>query len=150
VPIIVLCDAPAVAVIVAAVPAVLVSWKFAGVPTPGADAVTLYGPATLFAVKMPADAVPVESVTAVAVVNPLTNIPLAPLAGAVNVTVTFGTGFPSPSFTSACNAVAKLVNTTVVCGVVPVEGAIDPGAPGVFVSAKLAAPVTPVTVAVTL
>jgi hypothetical protein len=126
----------------------LVSAKFAPVDTPDAVAVTEYVPALVLAVKLPAVAVPVASVTAVVVVNPPENVPPGP-SGAVNVTVTFGTGFPSASLTSACNGFPKVVSTIVVCGVPPV-GAIDPGAPGVFVRVKLAVPETPVTAAVTV
>jgi len=55
--------------------------KFAEVPTPATDAVTLYGPpAVLLAVKIAARATPCALV--VAVFTPLANVPLAPLVGA--------------------------------------------------------------------
>jgi len=54
----------------------------------------------LLAENPPAVAVPVPSVIAL-VVSPVEKVPLAPLAGAVNVTVTPGTGLPPESFTTA-------------------------------------------------
>jgi hypothetical protein len=54
------------------------------------------------AVKTEAVATPVLFAVAVVVTLPPANVPLAPLDGAVKVTVTFGTTFPEPSFTVAC------------------------------------------------
>jgi hypothetical protein len=83
-----LCVAPLVAVIVAGGPTWFVRLKFAG-PTPEAVAATLYGPpAMLLAVKADAVATPLALVVAVVVVVPFANVPLGPVLGAVNVTVT--------------------------------------------------------------
>jgi hypothetical protein len=67
-------------------------------------------------VKAGAVAIPLEFVIAVAVAEPL-KVPLAPLPGAVNVTVTPLTAFPPESFTVACRAVAKAVPSVAFCGV---------------------------------
>src|SRR3989442_745005 len=45
------------------------------------------------------------------------NVALAPLDGAVKVTVTFATGFDDASVTFACSAVANAVFTVALCGV---------------------------------
>jgi len=83
----------------------LVRLKLAGVATPATVAVTVKPPATAFAVNAGAVAIPLAFVTAVAVADP-TNVPLAPLPGAVNVTVTPLNGLLLASFTVACSAVA--------------------------------------------
>jgi hypothetical protein len=74
----------------------------------------------LLAVRIEAVATPLLSVAAVVVTVPLANVPLAPLDGAVNVTVAFGTKFPEPSFTVACSAAVNAVPIIVLCGVPPV------------------------------
>jgi hypothetical protein len=61
-------------------------------------------------------AIPDVFVIAVAVLL-LPNIALAPVAGAVNVTVTPESGFDAPSVTFACSALANDVFTVVLCGV---------------------------------
>src|ERR1700688_4315535 len=88
VPIVALCGVPAVAVTLAAEPALLVRAKLAAVATPDTDAATLYGPpAMLLAVSTAEVATPLALVTTV--LTPPANVPLAPVcAGAVNVTVT--------------------------------------------------------------
>ncbi len=49
----------------------------------------------MFATNIEVVAMPLASVrTVVEFVPVLTNVPLTPLAGAVNVTLTFGTGLP--------------------------------------------------------
>src|SRR6266478_4552558 len=69
-----LCGVPAVAVIAAAGPAVLVRTKFAAVATPETVAATLYGPpAMLLALNTTEVATPLAFVTAVFV--PPTNVP---------------------------------------------------------------------------
>jgi hypothetical protein len=80
--------------------------------------------------------------------EPLTNVPLAPVAGAVKVTLTPETGLPLLSCTVACSAVPNAVLIVALCGVpaVAVTLAADPA---VLVSEKVAAVVTPATVAVT-
>ena len=89
------------------------------VPAPVTAAVTVYGPAAvLLAVNTGADATPDALVTAVAVLfEVLANVPLAPVDGAVKVTVTPAIGLVAASITLACNAVAKAVLTAVLCGV---------------------------------
>src|SRR5215467_8063064 len=84
----------------AATEAVLVREKLAEVATPETEAVTIYGPpATAFAVRIGAVATPDALV--VAVLTPPAKVPLAPLAGAVNVTVTPLTGLLKESNTVA-------------------------------------------------
>src|SRR5437660_180932 len=101
----------------------------------------------LFAVRAGAVATPLAFVTAVAVADD-PNVALAPLAGAVKVTVTPPTGLPPISATVACSAVANEVVTTVLCGV-PADAVMPAGDPAVFVRLKLAAAATPATVEVT-
>ena len=99
-----------------------------------------------FAVNTAEVATPFEFV--VAVFNPPANVPLAPLAGAVNVTTTPLN--PDPAFvTVATSGAANAVLTIALCGV-PLVAAIASGAGVVFVRAKLAPAVTPGTVATTL
>jgi len=68
------------------------------------------------AVNAVAVATPPLLVVAVAVAEP-PNVPLAPLPGAVNVTIAPLTGLLLASFTVACNAVANAVFTVALCGV---------------------------------
>ena len=99
------------------------------------------------AVKVGAAAIPVAFVTAVAVIDP-PKVPLAPLAGAVNVTVAPATGVFAEFFTVACRAVPKAVPAVALCGVPPVAlTEIVSGA--VFVSKKAPLPVAPGAVATT-
>src|SRR5258708_23548983 len=101
--------------------------KFAEVPTPATDAVTLYGPpAVLLAVKIAARATPCALV--VAVFTPLANVPLAPLVGAVKVTVTPFTGLFDASLTVACSCVANSV-LRVALWAVPAVPVVLAGAP---------------------
>jgi hypothetical protein len=100
------------------------------------------------AVNAGAVATPLPFVTAVAVNDPL-NAPLAPVLGAVNVTVTPLTGLLFESFTVACSAVPKFVLTVALWGV-PAVALMLAAAPAAFVKLKLAAVPTPGTVAVTV
>jgi hypothetical protein len=84
----------------------------------------------------------------VAAADPL-NVAVAPLAGAVNVTVAPLTRLPPLSFTVACSAVANAVLIAALCGV-PAVVTIVAGAPAVFVKLKLAGFTNPVTLAVTV
>ena len=68
---------------------------------------TAYKPAAPFAVNDEAAATPFASVAAVVVVVLLANTPLAPLAGALNVTTTPGTGLPLTSVTFAWSTLAN-------------------------------------------
>jgi hypothetical protein len=112
-----------VAVIEAGVPAMLVRLKLAIVDTPVHDAVTVYGPpAVIFAVNV-TEALPFVSVVAVVLFVPLANVPLAPVAGAVNVTVTPLTGVEPLSRTVATSG-ENAVPTLALCGV-PLVAAID-------------------------
>jgi len=73
---------------------VTVRAKLAEAPTPLVEAVTVNSPAVLFAVRLGAVATPGAFVVAVAVFEPPMKVPVAPLAGDVNVTVTPETGLP--------------------------------------------------------
>src|SRR5258706_5281787 len=92
----------AVAVIVAATPAVLVSEKFAGVATPLAVAVTVYEPDVALAVNAGAVATPLALVITVGLPP---NVPEAPEPGAANVTLTPATGLEAASLAIACSSV---------------------------------------------
>src|SRR5262245_10127130 len=96
---------------------VFVRLKLAGVDDPDTVAVTVYVPPVPFALKAGAVATPLAFVGTLAVFKPPVNVPLGPLAGAVNVTVTPLSGLLLASFTVAANAVAKLVLTLALCGV---------------------------------
>jgi hypothetical protein len=85
----------------------------------------------------------------VAVFTPPAKLPLAPVAGAVKVTVTPATRLPPLSFTVATSGAANAVLMAALCGV-PLLAVIDDAVPAVLVSAKLAAVVTPATVAATV
>jgi hypothetical protein len=105
------------------------------------------------AVNVGAVATPLLLVVAVVVFNPPVNVPLAPLAGAVNVTVTPLTGLLLASFTVAAMAVPKLVLTAALCEAPPVAVIVAAGPTRVFtVRVKLAVrmllPDVPVTVTV--
>src|SRR4051812_47228087 len=76
VPTVELCGVPAVAAMLTAGPALLVSVKLAGVATPVTVAVTAYAPATVLAVNVGAVAIPVASVVTTAAAL---NVPLAPV-----------------------------------------------------------------------
>ena len=83
-----------------------------------------------------------------AVVTPPAKLPLAPEAGARNVTVTPLTGLFPESFTVTCSAELNAVLMGALCGV-PAVAVTEAAAPAVFVKAKLAGVVTPDTLAVT-
>ena len=86
-------------------------------------------------------------VTAVAVPD-VPNNAVAPVDGAVKVTVTPLNGLPPESLTVACNAAVNVVFDTALCGV-PAVAVMLAGAPGVLVRLKLAVAVAPTTPAVT-
>lgn len=79
-------------------------------------------------------AIPLALVNAAAVADPA-NVALAPLPGAVKVTVTPLTGLLDASFTMACKPAAKAVLTAAVCGV-PALAAMLAGGGLVSVSVK--------------
>lgn len=101
------------------------------------------------AVKAVAVATPLAFVAAMVVFVPLANVPLGPLAGAVNVTVTPGTGLLLESFTVTASAFAKVVLIFADCGVVPLLAVICAAVEGRFVRTKLTE-VRPGAVATTL
>ena len=100
-----------------------------------------------FAVKIAEVATPCEFVTAV--FTPLAKVPLAPLPGAVNVTVTPLTGLFPASFTVACRGAANAVLIAALCGV-PAVAVMLAAAPVWFASEKFAGVATPAADAVTL
>jgi hypothetical protein len=114
-------------------------------------AVTVYGPPVVpFALKADDVATPLVPVVSVSVVFPLVaNVPLAPVAGAVNVTATPLTGLLSLSTTIACRVVPNAVETAALC-VAPLVALIAAAAPEEFDRLKLAGVVAPVAEAETL
>jgi hypothetical protein len=85
----------------------------------------------------------------VAVFTPPAKVPLAPLPGAVKVTVTPLTGLPPESLTVACSCVANAVLMVALCGV-PAVAVMLAAAPARFVREKFAGEATPETEAVTV
>jgi hypothetical protein len=94
-------------------------------------------------------AFPLASVFTGTVATPPVNVPVAPVDGAVKVTVAPLTGFPPLSFTVACRLVVKATVTGEFCGV-PAVGVMLAGAPALLVSKYAAFVVTPVTEAFTV
>jgi hypothetical protein len=88
-------------------PCVFVSENTASGVTPGTEALTEYAPTVAFAVNMADVATPDAFV--MAVVTPFANVPLAPVDGAVNVTVTPESGLLPASRTVASRLDAKAV-----------------------------------------
>ena len=76
-------------------------------------------------------------------------VPLAPVDGAVNVTITPWTGCDPLSSTVATSGAANAVSMVAVCGV-PLVAVIDAGVAPAFVRLKLAGVATPTTVAITV
>jgi len=145
--IVALCPEPLVIDTFAGGPVRLVNEKLAEV-APDALATTLYGPPTVeLAVNVADVATPVALV--VAVVTPPANVPLAPLAGAVNVTTTPLTRLLKESFTVACSGVANAVLMDALWGV-PADAVMLEGAPARLVREKFAEVATLVTEAATL
>jgi hypothetical protein len=119
-------------------PARFVSEYAAFAETPVTEALTVYAPAVVFAVKAGALAMPLAFVFTTIVVPPFVpsrNVPLAPLEGAVNVTVALFTGLPPLSFTVACK-VAKAAPMVTLCVAPPVAVIVAAG-PVRLVSEKL-------------
>lgn len=77
------------------------------------------------------------------------NAALAPVDGAVNVTVTPLTGLPLASLTVAWSPVVNAVFTAALCGVPAVVVTLD-AIPAVFVMLNLAGAGHPATLAVTM
>jgi len=99
-----------------------------------------------FAVNVAEVATPLAFVDAV--FTPPANVPLAPLAGALKVTVAPLTGLLLASLTVATNGAAKAVLMVTLCGV-PLVAEMFAGMPAVLVKEKFAGAATPATVAVT-
>ena len=93
-------------------------------------------------------ATPLALVVAVVVAVPFANVPLAPLAGAVNVTITPLTGLWPASVTVATSGAPNAVLIGALCPDPLVTTTVAAG-PVVFVSAKFAE-VAPVALATTL
>ena len=127
---------PLVAVIDAAGPAVLVMENAAAVATPVTVAFTTNEPAALLAVKVGEVATPEASVDTVTEAPPPAKLPLAPLAGAENVTLAPLTGLPPESFTVATRGAAKAV-LMVALWPPPLVTLIDAGGPTVLVAVKV-------------
>ena len=117
---------------------------------PVAAAVTVYGPPAIEFAVNGADAIPEAFVGTTIVAVLLLNAPVAPVAGAVNVTFTPETGLPPASFTVTAKGLVKAVLIFADCGVEPAFGVIVAGAPVIFVSEKFAGVHTPDTVAATM
>jgi hypothetical protein len=98
----------------------------------------------VLAVKAGAVAMPLALVVAVPA---LAKLPLAPLAGAVKVTVAPEMTLLKVSFTVACKAVVKAVLTVADCPLPAVAMMVEAG-PASLVRAKLAGVTTPSTLAV--
>jgi hypothetical protein len=98
-------------------------------------------------VKVGEVAMPLALVVAVAVLLPPVNVPLAPEAGAVNVTTTPLVPVP-PVVTVATSGSANAVLTVALCAV-PLVAVIVSTATAVFVRPKLAEVRTPGAAAVT-
>ena len=95
--------------------AVFVRLKLAVDNPPDTAAVTVNDPTMLLALLVGAVAMPAAFVIAVAVVPLPANVPPAPDAGPVKVTVTPLNGFPPPSVSLACNAAPNGEFTGVLC-----------------------------------
>jgi hypothetical protein len=87
------------------------------------------------AVKGGDAATPEVLVSRVAVIPPPAKVPLAPEAGALNVTLTPETGLPLASFTVTTNGLLKAWVTGALCPPPEVAVMVEAG-PAVFVMAK--------------
>ena len=95
--------------------------------------------------RVPDEAWPLAFVVAVMLPVPLLKVAPAPLAGAVNVTVTLGTGLFAASRTNATRALAKAVFTVADCPD-PLTTLMEAGTAGVTVKLN-ELEVTPLSVA---
>jgi hypothetical protein len=102
-----------------------------------------------FAVNVVEVAIPRALVVDEVLAVPLTKVPLAPLAGALKVTLAPEIGFPWASVTLADRVWAKAVLTGALWGV-PLVALIVVAGPVRLVRANDAGAVTPATVAVTV
>jgi len=94
-------------------------------------------------------ATPAVFVVSISVTVVFAKVPLAPVAGAVNVTIAPLTGFWPLSKTVATRGAANAALTAAVCGV-PLVATIAAGDPVVLMRVKLAGVGTSGTVAVTV
>jgi hypothetical protein len=94
-------------------------------------------------------ATPLAFVVSVSVAVPFANVPLAPDAGAVNVTDAPDTGYWFASTTVATNGAANAVPIVASCRD-PLVAVIDAAGPDEFVRLKLTVAITPPTEAVTV
>jgi hypothetical protein len=130
-----LCAEPLVAVTEAAEAALFVRLNVAGVATPATVALTVYVPAVPFAVNTAEVATPFAFV--VAVLTPLANVPLAPVLGAVKVTVTPLTGLDELSFTVTANGAENAPLIATLCEA-PLVAVMDAAGPAALVRLKFA------------
>jgi hypothetical protein len=145
-----LCGVPLVAEIEMSGLVVLVRMKLAGVATLLTVAVTVKPPVVALAVKVDDVATPLALVVSVSVVVEFeVNTPLAPVAGAVNVTAAPVTGFELLSKTVATRGAPNAVLISATCSD-PLVAAMDAAGPDVFVRRKLTDAVTPATEATTV
>src|SRR5665213_251369 len=86
----------------------LVREKLTGVSTPE-DAATLYGPPAVALAVKEAEATPLILVATVIVAVLFEKMPLAPVPGAVKVTLTLFTGLPPASLTVTASGLVKAV-----------------------------------------
>src|SRR5579863_3203828 len=118
--------------------------------TPVTEAVTMYPPVTSLARKAGATATPdALVVTLTRLVPVVAKVPLAPVDGALKVTVAPGTGFLSASLTVTDSGMVK-VEPTGDCCVTPAPGVTLDGAAARLVRVNTAGLVTPWAVAVTV
>lgn len=103
-----LCGVPLIAVMDAGAPAVFVNVKLAGAGTAATVAVMINAPDVPFAVNGVEVATPLELVIAIVVLLPVSaKMALAPVVGAVNVTMAPLTGFCPASTTVVDNGAAN-------------------------------------------
>ena len=128
-------------------PVMFVNVNVVEAPAPDAAA-TATAPAVALAVIRGAVATPVASVTAEATFAAPAKATAAPVEGAVNVTVAFGTGLPPASLTNALRGAAYAVAMVADCPL-PETTVTVAGAPGVFVREISALTTTPGAEAIT-
>jgi hypothetical protein len=135
------CVVAELAVITAAAPAVPVAVKPTEPDTPVTVAVTLFGPAVVPSVQLPAVAIPLALVDALA-----DTVPPPPVTA--KFTVTPFTGFPLASVTRTLGGALTAVPATALCEVAEFA-LMFAAAPAAPVALKLTEPETPAALAVT-
>jgi hypothetical protein len=129
-------------------PAVLVRVKPGLVVNDSTDAFTVYPPLVLFEVNV-AVACPEASVTTEMVFELLENLPLAPLGGAVNVTVKPCSGLLPASATVATSGLVNAVLNAALCPV-PLVALMEAGAATIVVESVTVSDCAPPPLTVTL